>query len=295
VISDLFPIKKRGQVLAWFYAAIPFGGALGYALGAEVISATGSWRNAFYLVVPPGILLGLWCFLLRDPGRGQTDSSQPFQRQEQWSDYLILLQTPSYVLNTLGMTAMCFAMGGLAFWVPAYLQYRHVDRLLGVAPATAFGAITALTGLLATLLGGVAGDLLRRRFPGSYFLVSGAAMIIGCPLLLLMVALPFPLAWLPLAGFVFCLFFNTGPTNTILANVTHPLLRAPGFALNILVIHLLGDAVSPVIIGQIADLYSFDLAFQFVSLSVLVGGLLWLWGAKYLERDTELAPTRLPV
>jgi hypothetical protein len=26
---------------------------------------------------------------------------------------------------------------------------------------------------------------------------------------------------------------------------------------------------------------------------VLIGGILWLWGAKYLERDTLLAPTRL--
>ena len=51
---------------------------------------------------------------------------------------------------------------------------------------------------------------------------------------------------------MFFLFFNTGPTNTILANVTHPLLRAPGFALNILVIHLLGDAVSPPIMAAIA-------------------------------------------
>lgn len=50
-------------------------------------------------------------------------------------------------------------------------------------------------------------------------------MCVGFPMLLLMVALPFPLAWVPLAGFVFCLFFNTGPTNTIIANVTHPLLR----------------------------------------------------------------------
>ena len=112
-------------------------------------------------------------------------------------------------------------------------------------------------------------------------------------MLLLMVALPFPLAWLPLVGAVFLLFFNTGPTNTILANVTHPLLRAPGFALNILVIHLFGDAISPPIMGAIAGPAKLDLAFQLVSVMALIGGLLWLWGTRYLERDTALAPTRL--
>src|SRR5438876_20546 len=33
VISDLFPVRRRGSILAWFYAAIPVGSALGYSLG----------------------------------------------------------------------------------------------------------------------------------------------------------------------------------------------------------------------------------------------------------------------
>jgi MFS family permease len=294
MISDLYPKNRRGQILAWFYAAIPFGGALGYALGNGVLTATGSWRVAFYLVVPPGLLLGFWCFLMREPRRGQSEETTTMVRdRERWADYLILLKTPSYVLNTLGMTAMTFAMGGLAFWAPGYFEEREVPRLFGIPPTTAFGGITALTGLAATLAGGWAGDWLRPRFPGSYFLVSGAALALSFPMLLLMIFMPFPLAWIPLVCFVFLLFFNTGPTNTILANVTHPLLRAPGFALNILVIHLLGDAVSPVVMGAIAGVFNLSWAFGFVSIMVLIGGILWLWGAKYLERDTMLAPTRL--
>lgn len=306
MISDLYPKNRRGQILAWFYAAIPFGGALGYALGDGVLKATGSWRVAFYLVVPPGLLLGLWCFLMREPRRGQTEGlavppssstrtggMEESREREHWSDYLVLLKTPSYVLNTLGMTAMTFAMGGLAFWAPGYFEERGVEPLFGIQPTTAFGGLTALTGLTATLLGGWIGDQLRPRFPGSYFLVSGAALVLAFPMLLLMIFLPFPYAWIPLVCFVYFLFFNTGPTNTILANVTHPLLRAPGFALNILVIHLLGDAVSPAVMGAIAGKSNLNWAFGFVSIMVLIGGILWLWGTKYLERDTELAPTRL--
>jgi predicted MFS family arabinose efflux permease len=294
MISDLYPVKRRGQVLAWFYAAIPFGGALGYALGAEALRFTGEWRAAFYMVVPPGLLLAAWCFFMPEPRRGHADAvNTGARRMERWSDYRTLVKTPSYVLNTLGMTAMTFAIGGLAFWIPAYLADRKVETLWGIDAKTAFGGLTALSGLAATLLGGIVGDRLRPRFPGSYFLVSGAAMLLAFPALLVMTWIEFPYAWVPLVVSVFCLFFNTGPTNTILANVTHPLLRAPGFALNILVIHLLGDAVSPPIIGYIAGRSSLNLAFQFVSAMVLVGGLLWLWGAKYLERDTALAPHRL--
>src|SRR5262245_39684021 len=72
VLADLFPVKQRGRVMSWFYLAIPVGGALGYTLGGNVAGALG-WRWAFYLVVPPGILLGVLCFLMRDPSSGAAD------------------------------------------------------------------------------------------------------------------------------------------------------------------------------------------------------------------------------
>src|SRR5205823_1407296 len=64
MISDLYPVKDRGRVLAWFYVAIPVGGALGYALG-EVVQGAWGWRAAFYVVVPPGLILGVLCFFMR--------------------------------------------------------------------------------------------------------------------------------------------------------------------------------------------------------------------------------------
>src|SRR5207248_4299324 len=100
-------------------------------------------------------------------------------------------------------------------------------------PVTAFGVMTTVAGFAATLLGGMAGDRLRPRLGGSYFLVSGAAMIIGFPMVLLVVNSEFPMTWVYLFLAVFFLFFNTGPTNTVLANVTHPSVRATAFALNI--------------------------------------------------------------
>src|SRR5205814_10449186 len=95
-----------------------------------------------------------------------------------------------------------------------------------------------------------------------------------------------PWAWIYIFLACFCLFFNTGPTNTILANVTHPAIRASAFALNILVIHSLGDVISPLAIGAITDASGKDMnvAFLFVSGPVLLGGILWMAGARFLER-----------
>jgi MFS family permease len=207
------------------------------------------------------------------------------KRRNLWQDYRAILATRSYLFDTIGMTAMTFAIGGIGFWMPKYIAvYRGYSKLGSVN--TIFGIITVVAGLLATLLGGMAGDALRPKFPGSYFLVSAAGLLCGFPMFVLVLYTPFPLAWLFIFLAVFCLFFNTGPSNTILANVTHPSIRATAFALNIFIIHALGDAISPWVIGEFSDHYSMNTAFLFVSLMMVVGGLFWLYGARYLEQDT---------
>ena len=305
IISDYYPVKVRGQVLAWFYMAIPVGSALGYVLGGWIAGSRigdwgaavlgirqESWRWAFYLVVVPGLLLGVWSFFMREPPRGQADLGHaPPPGAVKWRQYAVLLRTPSYVFCTLGMAAMTFAIGGIAFWMPYYLGTR------AGAPRSStiiFGAITALAGLTATLLGGVAGDRLRARFPGSYFLVSGTAMLAGFPVFLAVLWAPFPWIWVLIFLTCFCLFFNTGPTNTILANVSHPAMRAAAFALNIFVIHALGDVISPVVVGLLNDwFHDMNKSFFVVGLMFLAAGVFWLLGARHLQRDTERATLAL--
>jgi MFS family permease len=293
VISDLYPVKIRGTVLAWFYAAIPVGSALGYVLGGLA-----GWPWAFYAVVPPGLALGVWCFLMKEPPTGQADLGHGAVRKARLRDYLVLFRTPSYVLDCLGMAAMTFALGGISVWMPYYIKN------VGNQPNekfnnSIFGLIVVVAGLSATLLGGIAGDRLRSRFAGSYFLVSGVAMLVAFPLFLAVLWTDFPWAWVFIFLACFFLMFNTGPSNTILANVTHPAIRAQGFAFNIFFIHLLGDAISPTIIGWIGDTFAKEghknmyAGFLAVSGTILLGGLLWLAGTPFLGRDTALAPRRL--
>ncbi len=89
LLSDLFPRSKRGQVMSWFYVAIPCGGALGYALGG-MVAKLADWRWAFYVVVPPGVLLGLWALRMRDPPPGAADAVSGPPRRTTARDYLAL-------------------------------------------------------------------------------------------------------------------------------------------------------------------------------------------------------------
>jgi predicted MFS family arabinose efflux permease len=280
---------------------------VGYTLGgviAEHVHWLGipGWRWAFFLMVPPGLLLAVYCIFLRDPPRGQSEVvGNTLQRRPAFRDYLRILRTPSYLFDTLGMTTMSFALGGVAFWMPTYIYefrfdgHNHPEISQGQI-TTIFGAITVVAGLVSTLAGGWLGDALRTRVKGSYFLVSAVGMFLGFFFFLGVMWVPFPYAWIFIFLAVFCLFFNTGPTNTILANVIHPAMRPMAVALNIFIIHALGDAFSPRIIGMIAESgggRNLDRGFGLVSAMFLLSGLFWLWGRRYLERDTTLAPLRL--
>jgi MFS family permease len=295
ILSDCFPVARRGKILSLFYVAIPVGGAMGYALGglaAKLDPARESWRWAFFVVVVPGLILGIVSLLMRESPTGAADAVSA-RRRMTWRDCRILLETPSFVLDTLGMTAMSFGMGALAWWIPRYLKNHEVPDLSGINPRMVFGIITALGGLGGTVAGGLLGDWLRARLRGSYFLVSGAGLLLSAPCVLLFLAVPFPWAWCMIFLAVFFMFVNTGPTNAILANVVHPVMRPAGFAVNILVIHVLGDVISPPIIGAVSGCWNISVGFAVVSAFLAAGGLLWLWGGRYLERDTDIAPQRL--
>ena len=281
ILSDLFPIETRGRVMAIFYAAIPVGSALGYVIGG-LIGAHMGWRWAFYLVAPPGLLLGLLCFWQRDPRVAANRLVQELPPRSV-RDYLNLFRTRSYLINCVAQTLMTFVTGGLGFWVAAYLRYRAQSPDVGM---TVFGLITVVAGLISTLLGGVIADKLRPRLAGSYFWVSGIGMLIACPIFVVTLYIPFPAAWITMFLAIFFLFLNTGPSNTALANVSLPAVRATAFAVNILVVHALGDVQAFWLLGYIGGHTNMHLAFLFVSGIIFASGLIWLLGVKYLPADT---------
>jgi hypothetical protein len=154
---------------------------------------------------------------------------------------------------------------------------------------TIFGGITVVAGLFSTLLGGILADKLRPRFPASYFSVSGWGMIIASPIFVASLYVPFPAAWIAMFVAIFFLFLNTGPSNTALANVSLPAVRATAFAANIWVIHALGDVQAFWLLGYIGGHTNIRIAFLFVSGIILASGLAWLAGRKYLASDTAAA------
>lgn len=281
IISDLYPVEQRGKVMSWFYMAIPVGSAIGYAVGGFG-QRVATWHWAFFAMVIPGMVLGAWALFMPEPQRVQAT-----RHKASLQEYLSLLKNRSYVLNCVGMTALTFAIGGIAFWMPKYIS----DFRGGGSPdavALKFGGITVITGFSATLIGGIVADKLRTKIRGAYFTVSAVSLTLAFPFFLGVLYVPFPLAWVFIFLAEFLIFFNTGPSNTALANVTAPAIRATAFAMNIFVIHLLGDAISPPVIGRITDSFggNMNAGFLAVGVAMLLGAAAWFAGSFYLDRDT---------
>jgi hypothetical protein len=48
-------------------------------------------------------------------------------------------------------------------------------------------------------------------------------------------------------------------------------------------IHLLGDALSPPLIGVLSDHFSLAQAVKIVPFAVVIGGLFWVWSARAMR------------
>lgn len=288
VIADLFRPEVRGRKLAYFYLATPMGSALGYLVGGAVAEAYG-WRSAFFVAGAPGLLFAVAALLLPEPQRGALDDPEDRQAEPggevttMIASVRRLWRSPGWRINTAGTTLMTFALGGLGAWMPTYLERAH--GLSTGEAGTGFGAISVVGGLFGTLLGGWLGDRAQAKGAGGYFRVSGMGLLLGAPFALLLplaptVALTFAVAF----GAELLLFLNTGPLNAALVASVPATMRARAVAVNVLVIHVLGDAISPPLMGLVSERWSLGLAVGLTAIPIAAGGLLLLWGSRRIER-----------
>jgi MFS family permease len=290
LLSDYFPVRQRGRVMAIFFCAIPVGSALGYVVGGLVDKHYG-WRMAFFVAGVPGLLLAALCLLLRDPPRGVQDTgaapdvaptSQPTPsavRKATWATYGRLMHNKPYALTILGYAAYTFAVGGLAYWMPAFLE-----RARGMPRSEAtvsFGTIVVITGFIGTFVGGWLGDYCAKYSRQAYLWLSAIATFVAAPFVWM--ALTTASHSLYLACMVaaqLCLFLSTGPINAAIINLVVATERATAIALGVFAIHLLGDAISPFLIGALSDAFSLAQAVKIVPIAVVLSGGIWVWAAR---------------
>jgi MFS family permease len=274
-VADLYPEHKRGRILGVFYLAIPVGTAAGYLLGGK-LGATYGWRFPFYVAAVPGFLLALAILFIPEPERGQFDS---LEQTPERSSLGGLATNPAFWTATLGMAMMTFALGGLQVWMPTFLSQARGYSLQSAN--LLFGGIIVVDGTLASLAGGWLGDYLLRRNQGAYYSVSAVSMALGVPLMIVALFARGPAMLPAIALAAFLLLFNTSPLNAAVMNSVGAPIRATAIAVNIFVIHLLGDVPSPTLMGYIADRRSLQLSFVAPVIAMAFSSAILFYGMRF--------------
>ena len=177
------------------------------------------------------------------------------------------------------MAAMTFSLGGIQVWMPQFL-YSERHYTLEAANLT-FGLIIVADGILAALAGGWLGDYLLRRTRSSYYLISAASMALGVPVMIVALFVKGPAMIPAIAVAAFFLLFNTAPLNAAVINSVDAHIRATALAVNIFIIHILGDVPSPTMMGWFADRRSLQAAFILPVIAMVVSSAILFYGMKF--------------
>jgi MFS family permease len=280
LIADSFPLERRGRMLSIFFLGLPVGSAAGYFVGGPIAQYFHSWRAPFLAAGIPGFVLAIFLWLLPEPPRGQHEEHAPVGV---WTLLRGLFRNGAFITATLGMAAYTFAIGGMQAWVPAFLM-RFRDMDLKNANVD-FGIIVLINGIGATLVGGWMGDRLLRRYFGAYYSFSGVTMLIAVPLMVAAIYATGKLMFPAIFAAVFFILIGTGPSNAAVVNSVSASIRSTALAVNVFVIHLLGDAFSPTLIGAISDRTgSLQNAFWVAFAAAALSGIILLYGARFAPK-----------
>jgi sugar phosphate permease len=186
------------------------------------------------------------------------------------------------------MAMMTFSLGGLQVWMPTFLSESRGFSL--ESANYVFGIIIVVDGIFASLAGGWLGDRLLPRMKGAYYLVSAVSMALGVPVMIVALYSRGPLMIPGICLAAFLLLFNTSPLNAAIINSVGPHVRATALAVNIFVIHLLGDVPSPTLMGYIADRRSLQASFILPVIAMVISSAILFVGTRFAPRTQITRP-----
>ncbi|MED6169517.1 hypothetical protein PIB30_021975 [Stylosanthes scabra] len=166
-----------------------------------------------------------------------------------FKDMKELLLEKIFVVTVLGYIAYNFVIGAYSYWGPkaGYSIYHMTNADM------IFGGITVVCGIVGTLAGGFALDLMTNSLSNAFKLLSlttliGGAFCFGAFLFKSMYG------FLTLFAIGELLVFATqGPVNYVCLHCVKPSLRPLSMAMSTVAIHIFGDVPSSPLVGVVQD------------------------------------------
>ncbi|HOX28797.1 MAG TPA: MFS transporter, partial [bacterium] len=248
-----------------------------------------NWRWIFWILGPPGLIFALMAFFMREPVKGGTETYLTEKEalkldKEAKPSIMRIFKTPSVVLMIIANILATFCVGGLTTWL-----FPFVERFKGIESSEAsikMGPIVILFTVAGVIVSGILADKLFKKTKRSHNILIAFSIIAALPFMYIFL---YTTNRLMLVGSIsICMFFLSwinGPQNSLLVSLVEPKLRASLNAVHILLIHVLGDAISPLIIAHFSDRYSLQVALSIVPIFLISGCILFAVAGIFVPKD----------
>lgn len=292
ILSDYFPKEKRAGALATYSLGIPIGQMLAFLAGGYVVQEFG-WRNAFFLVGVPGILLAIVLKLtVKEPVRGAMERGAP-KAQVSFKDGLkALLSIPTYWGFIVAVTLASFTGYGMGMWAVDF--YKRTYGLSYTDITVPLGLLNGVAYALGTYLGGALVDRVAAKDKSAYAWIPGAGMLLTIPAGFLSLWAPTPFwAFFWTAPFLIGLGMYLGPSMSMVQTLAPVNLRAFATAFYFFILNLVALGLAPVWIGAMSDVFAAEhgettglrLALTTLGVSSLLAALAFFWTARKVPAD----------
>jgi MFS family permease len=296
MISDLFPGERRSSAMSIYQLGPVFGGFLGAFIGGWVNQYYG-WHDAFLVAGIPGLLVALlFRFTVKEPVRGRSEPKKVSTIQQNLREtFRFMLSQRCYVLILIGFCFTTFTQFGFGTWTAPFLGRIH--HLNTAQIGTYIGTVRAGAGLFGTLAGGYLSDWLGRKDVRWRMYVSAICSILAFPGVLLFVFAKS--LFVCIVGFTIVSMMSpvhVGPIVAASHSVVKVGMRAFSTSVVYLISELIGLGLGPFLIGVFNDHYAHSFGVGVIrysmstaAITTLVGGLLFILGAQFLQRDMTRA------
>lgn len=279
MITDNFPEETNSQVQGIFNIGMLVGGTLGAIIGGLVAFYFNNWRLAFFIVSVPGIILAIMAFRLKDTPVTHNEVKVPMSS---------LMKNSAYVWIIISGTLVSFASGAFITWgvefITRYKDYNVRDAALILGFGMMFASVVGV------LIGSYVADKLYKTYAWGRSIVVAVSLIISAPLMY------YGLSDTGQGTFLFFFIIGAiflsiylGPVTAVLHDIVPKQFRATAFGMYVLIIHLVGEAFAPAIIGKISDYHGLRFGLEFATIFVFLAGVCFLPVAYITARDHRRA------
>ena len=272
IIADLYPPEKRSSAMGFYTLGISAGIMLAYLAGGWVVQNIG-WREAFFIVGIPGLLLALLVWLtVPEPARGASESAARVDsgKPPKFVDVLRFLaarRSFPYMAVAAGLSA--FIGYSVVTFLPSFIVRSFTIEV--AALGFWLGLIYGIAGGAGFFGGGYLADHIGRDGHQRALRFIAIAMLVTA-VLNLGVFMATSVVWCLVALIIPMVTSNfyLAPVLSQTQSLVSLRMRSVASSLMLLIINVIGYAMGPPITGFISDVLEPGLGNESMRYSLLI-------------------------